>query len=86
MQLGPKKRACAAGTQRLATAIVFILMFGRNVLSRRLSAEDQGPGQPSAFDLAASYGLADKWRRLQVPVGSPLIEKAGRGWQQHLLR
>jgi di/tricarboxylate transporter len=64
------------GVAILAIAIVFVLMFGRNMLSRRLTAEDQGPGQPSAFDLAASYGLADKWRRLQVPVSSPLINQA----------
>ncbi len=63
------------GVAILATAIVFMLLFGRNMLSTRLTAEHQGPGQPSARDLAASYGLADKWHRLQVPGSSPLIDQ-----------
>ena len=57
------------GVAVLAAAIVFMLMFGRNMLSKRLTAEDTGPGQPSAVDLVSSYGLADKWHRLQVPRG-----------------
>ena len=64
------------GVAVLAAAIVFMLLFGRNMLSRQLTADDRGPGQPSAFDLAASYGLTDKWHRLQVPAGSPLIDRA----------
>ena len=61
------------GVAVLVAAIVFMLACGRNMLSRRLTAEEGGPGQPSAVDLAASYGLADKWHRLQVPGSSPLI-------------
>src|SRR5215831_8524263 len=53
-----------------------MLLFGRNMLSKRLTAEDAGPGQPSAIDLVSSYGLADKWHRLQVPRGSPLIGRS----------
>lgn len=64
------------GVAVLAAAIIFMLMFGRNMLSRRLTAEDQGSGQPSAVDLAASYGLEGKWHRFQVPDGSPLIGQA----------
>jgi di/tricarboxylate transporter len=64
------------GVVILVVAIIFMLVFGRNMLSRRLTAEDRGPGQPGAFDLAASYGLANKWHRLQVPGGSPLIGQA----------
>jgi len=60
----------------LAAAIVFMLIFGRNMLSQRLTAEDTRPGQPSAIDLVSSYGLADKWYRLQVPRGSPLIDRS----------
>ena len=64
------------GLAVLAVAIAFMLMFGRNMLSKRLTAEDAGPGQPSAVDLVSSYGLADKWHRLQVPRGSPLIGRS----------
>jgi len=64
------------GVAVLAAAIVFMLMFGRNLLSKRLTADNAGPGQPSAVDLVSSYGLADKWHRLQVPRGSPLIDRS----------
>src|SRR5215467_14098647 len=64
------------GVAVLAAAIVFMLMFGRSMLSKRLTAEDTGPGQPSAVDLFSSYGLADKWHRLRVPRGSPLIDRS----------
>ncbi len=64
------------GIAVLAAALVFMLKFGHNMLSRRLTAEDRGSGQPSAFDLAASYGLADKSHRFQVSASSPLIGRA----------
>ena len=64
------------GVAVLAAAIVFMLVFGRNMLSKRLIADDTGPGQPSAVDLVSSYGLADKWHLLQVPRGSPLIGRS----------
>jgi di/tricarboxylate transporter len=61
------------GVAVLATAIVFVLVAGRNMLSTQTAAEDAGARQPSAYDLLRSYGLADKWHRLQVPRSSPLI-------------
>jgi di/tricarboxylate transporter len=64
------------GVAVLGASIVFMLMFGRNMLSKRLTAEDAGPRQPSAVDLVGSYGLADKWHRLQVPRTSPLIDRS----------
>ena len=64
------------GATVLAASIVFILMFGRNMLSKRLTAEDAGPTQSTAYDLVGSYGLADKWHRLQVPRTSPLIDRS----------
>jgi di/tricarboxylate transporter len=64
------------GVTVLAASIVFILVFGRNMLSKRLTAEDAGPTQSSAYDLVGSYGLADKWHRLQVPHTSPLIDRS----------
>ena len=64
------------GATVLAASIVFILVFGRNMLSKRLTAEDAGPTQSTAYDLVGSYGLADKWHRLQVPRTSPLIDRS----------
>ena len=61
------------GVAVLATAIVFMLVAGRNMLSTQTAAEEAGARQPSAYDLLGSYGLADKWHRLQVPRSSPLI-------------
>ena len=64
------------GAAVLGTAIVFMLLAGRNMLSRETSVEEAGKKQPSAYDLLGSYGLADKWHRLQVPRGSPLIGRS----------
>ncbi len=61
------------GVAVLATAIVFMLVVGRNMLSKQTSADESEARQPSAYDLLGSYGLADKWHRLQVPRSSPLI-------------
>ena len=60
----------------LAISIGFMLLFGRNMLSKRLTAEEAGARRPTAVDLVGSYGLADKWHRLKVPAGSPLIDRA----------
>jgi di/tricarboxylate transporter len=62
------------GLAVLAVSIGFMLLFGRNMLSKRLTAEEAGARQPTSVDLVGSYGLADKWHRLQVPRGSPLID------------
>jgi di/tricarboxylate transporter len=64
------------GIAVLATAIVFVLVVGRNQLSRQTTAEGATAKQPTAYDLLGSYGLADKWHRLQVPHGSPLIDRS----------
>jgi di/tricarboxylate transporter len=64
------------GVPVLATAIVFMLVAGRNMLSKQTTAEEAGARQPSAYDLLGSYGLADKWHRLQVPHSSPLIDRS----------
>ena len=65
------------GVAVLATAIVFMLVAGRNMLSKQTTADEAGARQPSAYDLLGSYGLADKWHRLQVPRSSPLIDRVG---------
>src|SRR3974390_1495963 len=64
------------GTAVLATAIAFMVIVGRNMLSRQTAAEQTGARQPSAYDLLGSYGLADKWRRLQVTRGSSLVDRS----------
>ncbi len=64
------------GVAVLAAAIFYMLVVGRNLLSKQTTAEEAGAGQPSAYDLLESYGLADKWRRLQVPRSSPLIDRS----------
>jgi len=64
------------GLAVLAAAIIFMLIAGRNMLSRQTAAEEGGARQPSAYDLLGSYGLADKWHRLQVPRGSSLVDRS----------
>lgn len=61
------------GVGVLAASIGFMLLFGRNMLSKRLTLQEVGPRQPSFVDLVTSYGLADKWHRLQVLRDSPVI-------------
>lgn len=57
----------------LGVSILFMLMFGRDMMSKRLTAEDAGPRQPSAMHMVESYGLAGQWHRLQLPAQSPLV-------------
>jgi di/tricarboxylate transporter len=49
------------GIAVLAVAIGFMLVAGRNMLSRQTTAEETGTRQPTAHDLLESYALADKW-------------------------
>jgi di/tricarboxylate transporter len=60
------------GVAALALALAFILLLGRNMLSRKRTAADEDDS-PGAADLIAAYGLADRWHRLEVTAGSPLI-------------
>jgi di/tricarboxylate transporter len=63
------------GLAVLAAAIAFMLP-ARALLSRQLVANDDAATAPSAYDLLGSYGLADRWHRLRVPAGSPLIDRS----------
>ena len=63
------------GLAVLAASIAFMLA-GRSLLSRQRMAEDAGTHALSTYNLIASYGLAEYWRRLRVPAGSPLIDQA----------
>jgi di/tricarboxylate transporter len=59
----------------LASSMAFMLM-ARRLLSKQPTAEDAKPASPSAYDLINSYGLADRWHRLRVSAGSPLIDQS----------
>ncbi len=63
------------GLAVLATSIAFML-WGRRLLSKQLAAKDAETRSPSAYDLIGFYGLADRWHRLRVSAGSPLINRS----------
>ena len=46
------------------------------MLSRQTTAQEEGAQAPSTHDLLGSYGLTDKWHRLDIPPGSPLIDRS----------
>jgi len=60
------------GVVMLAISIVFMLLVGRNLLSRERTEKSEA-GSPHAFDVISSYGLEKRWHRLQVQAGSPLL-------------
>jgi di/tricarboxylate transporter len=59
----------------LASSMAFMLVT-RRLLSKHQTADDAGTTSPSARDLISSYGLADRWHRLCVSAGSPLIDQS----------
>jgi len=63
------------GLAVLAAAIAFMLA-ARGLLSKQITAKDAAAISPTAYDLVGSYGLADRWHRLRVPAGSPLIDRS----------
>ena len=60
------------GVVALAISIVFMLLVGRNLLSRKRS-EKTGTESPNVVDVIISYGLDERWHRLRVLADSPLI-------------
>lgn len=60
------------GVVALGLAIIFMLLVGRNLLSSKRAAPSEDE-VPDAADLIATYGLTDRWNRLEVESGSPLI-------------
>jgi di/tricarboxylate transporter len=64
------------GVAVLAVGIGFMLVVGCNMLSRQTAAQEEGAQAPSTHDLLGSYGLTDKWHRLHIPPGSPLIDRS----------
>ena len=63
------------GLAVLAGAVAFMLA-ARDLLSKQLVAKDTAAKSPSAYDLIGSYGLADRWHRLRIAAGSPLIDRS----------
>ena len=61
------------GLVTLAISIVFMLLVGRDLLSRKRSGQTAGTDSPKAFDVINSYGLTEQWHRLTVRADSPLI-------------
>jgi di/tricarboxylate transporter len=61
------------GLVTLAISIVFMLLVGRDLLSRNRSGQTAGTDSPKAFDVIISYGLKEQWHRLTVRADSPLI-------------
>jgi di/tricarboxylate transporter len=49
---------------------------GTPPLSKQLAAKDAGTKSPSTYDLIGFYGLADRWHRLRLSAGSPLINRS----------
>jgi di/tricarboxylate transporter len=62
------------GLALLAVAIAFMLA-ARGLLSKQRVAKDAAASAPRIHDLVDSYGLTDRWHRLRVPAGSPLVDQ-----------
>jgi Trk K+ transport system NAD-binding subunit len=60
------------GIVTLAISIVFMLLVGRNLLSRERSEKTEA-GSRGAVDVLSSYGLQHRWHLLHVRPDSPLI-------------
>jgi di/tricarboxylate transporter len=63
------------GLAVLITAILFMLA-ARDLLSKQRTVQDTGTAAPRAYDLVSSYGLVDRWHRLRIAAGSPLINQS----------
>ena len=63
------------GLAVLIAAIAFMLV-GRDLLSKQRRTQDSGTAAPRAHDLVGSYGLADRWHRLHIVAGSPLVNRS----------
>lgn len=71
------------GVVTLMVSVVFMLVVGRNLLSRRKTgAEDVH--ELSAFDVIESYGLKRRWHLLHVSDGSPLVGESVAAQRQSL--
>ncbi len=63
------------GVVIMAVAILFMVFFGRNILAKKSTTVRTRHGR-TMMDMAREYGLEDQVSRLQIPAGSPLIDRA----------
>lgn len=73
------------GVVALVLGVVFMLAFGRNLLSRKRTGESRD-ASPDVADLIGAYGLWDRWHRLEVHVGSPMIGRPAAAVRETLIR
>ena len=64
------------GVVILAIGISFMLLVGRDLLSKQLNADQTEVKAPNTFDILNSYNLTDRWHRVQVLPNSPLLDRA----------
>jgi di/tricarboxylate transporter len=61
------------GLVTLAVSILFMLLLGCDLLSRQHSGDHSATEAPKVYDVINSYALKDRWHRLQILAGSPLL-------------
>ena len=71
------------GVVTLAVSVVFMLVIGRNLLSRKKTGADDAH-EPSTFDVIGSYGLKPRWHLLHVSADSPLVGQSVAAQRQPL--
>jgi Na+/H+ antiporter NhaD/arsenite permease-like protein len=64
------------GVVVLLISIAFMLLVGRNLLSRKRT-DTSATDAPDAADLIDSYGLDKRWRRLTLEPGSSVGQRVG---------
>lgn len=71
------------GVVTLAVSVVFMLLVGRNLLSRKKTGTEDAH-ELSTFDVIASYGLKPRWHLLHVSDDSPLVGQSVAAQRQPL--
>ncbi|MBR8831397.1 MAG: hypothetical protein N5P05_002046 [Chroococcopsis gigantea SAG 12.99] len=64
------------GVVILVISIFFMLWIGRDLLSKKLTAEEGEVKAPNTRDLLSSYDLEKRWYRMGVLPDSPLVGRA----------
>jgi len=60
------------GVVMLAIAVLFMLVLGRDLLSKQERADEGGEKAPTTSDILGSYGLRELWHRVEVLPDSSL--------------
>lgn len=71
------------GVVTLVVSVVFMLVVGRNLLSRKRTG-DADAQEPSTFDVIESYGLKARWHLLHVSADSSLVGQSVAAQRQPL--